>query len=396
MSMTAKTTVVLCGPPVSALGGGPTHIKNLLNSPLKDRFRFIHFEAGSRGIESPAKDESLYAMVARLAASPWALAWCIWRSRPAVVHINSAMDNKAFWRDCVYLAVCKLFRCPVVFQLHGGLLQSICPNRVVRRLVRALFGLADAIVLLATVERRDFEQLGITGRVVVIPNGIDIRDYDAVTPRVHSGKVRRLAYLGRLIREKGVFEAVRAVEVLRKEESFKDLELNIAGTGPALSELQSYVNSRSLNGHVKLLGSVVGSLKTRFLQDADVFVFPSYHQEGLPYAILESLAAGTPVITTRVGGIPDVVADGVHGLFVEPRDPSSIISAIRQLSDSNDRLRDMSRHCHEWARDRLGLERLAMQFAALYDDVIGRSGPPLTVTPQDVGGDKRITPPRVW
>jgi len=396
MNMTAKTTVVLCGPPVSALGGGPTHIRNLLNSPLTNRFHLVHFEAGSRGIESPAKDESLFAMVARLAASPWALAWCIWRSRPAVVHINSAMDNKAFWRDCIYLAVCKLFRCPVVFQLHGGLLHSICTNKVARRLVRTLFGLADAVVLLATVERRDFENLGITGRLVVIPNGVDIRDYDSAATRVHSGRVRRLVYLGRLIREKGVFEAVEAVDVLRKDESFRDIELNIAGTGPALSELQSYVSSRSLNGYVKLLGSVVGPSKIRLLQDADVFVFPTYHQEGLPYAILESLAAGTPVITSRAGGIPDVVVDGVHGLFAEPRDPGSIIGAIRQLSGSNDRLRDMSRHCREWARDKLGLERLAMQFAALYDDVIGKSGPPLIVTPEDADTDKRINTPRAW
>lgn len=396
MSMTAKTTVVLCGPPVSALGGGPTHVRNLLNSPLTDQFRLIHFEAGSRGIESPAKDESLFAMLARLAASPWTLAWCIWRSRPAVVHINSAMDNKAFWRDCIYLAVCKLFRCPVVFQLHGGLLHSICPNRVVRRLVRTLFGFADAVVLLATVERRDFENLGFTGRLVVIPNGIDIREYDSATPRVHGGRVRRLVYLGRLIREKGIFEAIEAVELLRKDESFRDLELHIAGTGPALNELQSYVNRRCLEGYVKLLGSVVGPNKIRFLQNADIFVFPTYHQEGLPYVILESLAAGTPVITSRAGGIPDVVVDGVHGLFVEPRDPGSIIGAIRQLSDSNDRLRDMSRHCREWARDKLGLERLAMQFAALYDDVIGKSGPPLIVTPEGADTDKRINTPRAW
>lgn len=376
MTTNPKPTIILCGPPITALGGGPTHIRNLLNSPLKDRFDLIHFEAGSRGIESPAEEESAIAMLRRLVVSPWALAWHLWRRRPMLVHINSAMDNKAFWRDCVYLGVCKVFRRPVVFQLHGGLLQSICPNRFAKWVVRRCFRLADAVVLLASIEKRDFDRIGIDGRVVVIPNGIDMRDYKGAATRVHSGRVRRLAYLGRLIRQKGVFEAIEAIRVLRNEHGFADIELGIAGTGPALDEIRAYIARYGLDKHVKMLGSVVGSEKALFLESADAFVFPSYHQEGLPYSVIESLAAGTPVIVSRAGGIPDVVIDGVHGLFVEPRDPESLIDALRRLSASPDHLRDMSRHCHQWARDKLGLERLAVEFAALYEAVSSESRRP--------------------
>lgn len=380
-----NTPVILCGPPVSALGGGPTHIKNLLGSPLKDRYRFIHFETGSRGTESPAKDEKLLAMIFRLLASPWALAWRILRSRPALVHINSAMDNRAFWRDAVYLLVCKLFRCRVVFQVHGGLLAALCPNGPSKRLVRWLFGLADAVVVLASVERRDFERLGIEERVVVIPNGVDMRDYQGTASRAHSGRIRRLAYLGRLLREKGVFEAVQAVDTLRTEDRFADIELRIAGTGPVLDELRSYIKTRGLEKHVRLVGAVAGADKVRFLRDADVFVFASYHPEGLPYSILESLAAGTPVIASRAGGIPDVVIDGVHGLLVEARDPRPIVDAIHALSASEDRLRQMSVDCLQWASRKLGLGRLADQFGQLYEDVT--SGKPRPRIPSEIVSD---------
>src|SRR5262245_22303744 len=103
-----KTRILLCGPPVTALGGGPTHIRNLLASPLGDRFEIEHFESGSRGTESPAKDEGWPRMILRIATSPFTLAGRILRGRPAVIHLNSAMDPKAFWRDAAYVLVARL------------------------------------------------------------------------------------------------------------------------------------------------------------------------------------------------------------------------------------------------------------------------------------------------
>jgi glycosyltransferase involved in cell wall biosynthesis len=182
--------------------------------------------------------------------------------------------------------------------------------------------------------------------------------------------VQRLVYLGRLIRAKGIFEAIEAIEALRTEEQFRDIELRIAGSGPAREEIERYIGDHGLGNSVKLVGSVFGNEKMEFLREADVFVFPSYHKEGLPYTILESLAAGTPVITSRVAGIPDIVVDGVHGILVNTKDPGDIVRAIRQLGQSQDALRIMSTTCVEWASQKFGLEHLATQFDELYEKVV--------------------------
>ena len=363
-----KVRILLCGPLTSAVGGGPTHMINMLASPLKDRYTLIHFESGSRGLESPAQDEGLYAKVFRIITSPFALAWQILRSWPAVVHLNSALNHKAFWRDVVYLLVCKLFRRKVVLQIHGGSLSELSTRRWMQYVVRAVFSIPDAIVLLATVEKRDFAELGITENVVVIPNGVDVSQYRGSVERVHSGKVQRLAYLGRLIRAKGIFEAIEAIEILRTDGRFSDIELRIAGSGPARDEIERYINKRKLGSCIRLIGVVHGSGKIEFLREADVFLFPSY-REGLPYSILESLAVGTPIIASRVGGIPDVVVDRVHGVLVNPRAPGEIVRAVQELGQSQDELRAMSRNCLDWASQKLGLERLAAQFQELYDKV---------------------------
>jgi glycosyltransferase involved in cell wall biosynthesis len=344
-------------------------MNNMLVSPLKDRYTLIHSESGSRGTESPAKDEGLLAKVLRIITSPFVLAWQILRSRPAVVHLNSALDHKAFWRDVMYLLVSKFFRRKVVLQLHGGSLSELCARRWMQRVLRIVFSIPDAIVLLATVEKHDFAALGIADRLIIIPNGVDVSQYRGPTERVHSGSIRRLIYLGRLVRTKGIFEAMQAVEILRLEPRFREIELRIAGSGPAREEIERFITDRQLVGNVALVGPLYGHDKVKFLQEADVFVFPTYHPEGLPYTILESLASGTPVITSRVAGIPDIVLDRVHGIMVNTKDPADVVKAIHELAESPDALRVMSKCCIERAMQEYGLERLAERFGNLYEAV---------------------------
>lgn len=366
---TLRAKVLLCGPPLSAMGGGPTHMNNLLVSPLRERYKIVHFESGSRGSESPAKDEPFVSKIFRIVTSPLALAGEIVRARPEIVHLNSAADWRAFWRDAIYLLVCRLFRRKVVFQLHGGSLNQLSAHPWMRMVVRWVFSKPDAVVLLAATEVRDFAKLGITERLIVIPNGIDLAPYRACK-RVHSGRVQRLVYIGRLLRTKGIFEAIEAVDILRADPRFSDIELRIAGSGPAHAEIQKVIAERGLTNHVKLVGPLFGNDKIAFLCGADVFLFPSYHPEGLPYSILESLAAGTPVIASNVAGIPDVVTDRVHGVLINPRSPREVVSAVEVLGTSAETLRAMSADCADWAVERLGLARLAADFDNLYEKIL--------------------------
>ena len=120
-----KRTILLCGPPVTAIGGGPTHIQNMLASPLRNHYKLIHFETGSRGTESPARDEGVFAKTIRFLVSPFTLAWRIVRSKASIVHLNSAATHKGFWRDSVYSIVCKVLGRNVVVQLHGGSIRRL-------------------------------------------------------------------------------------------------------------------------------------------------------------------------------------------------------------------------------------------------------------------------------
>jgi glycosyltransferase involved in cell wall biosynthesis len=159
------------------------------------------------------------------------------------------------------------------------------------------------------------------------------------------------------------------MKIIASDPGVSEIELVIAGSGHARVDLMSQIEEMGLAASVRMVEALFGKEKVRFLQQADVFLFPSYH-EGLPYSILESLAAGTPVIASNVGGIPDAVIDGIHGLLIEPRYPVLIADAIRKLASNDDLVRTMSQNCLSWANENYGLQRLSNQFDDLYRSLV--------------------------
>jgi glycosyltransferase involved in cell wall biosynthesis len=270
----------------------------------------------------------------------------------------------------MYLMIAKLFQRKVIYQVHGGSLEKyVGKEGLFWWFADWVFGMSDAVVVLSSAEEANFKKLRRVKRLTVIRNAVDLSEFGSRNEGATSKMGKRFVYLGRLTREKGLFEALEAMRIVASDPAMKQVELLIAGSGPARNELARRIAEADLDSRVKLVEPVFGAQKVQFLEEADVFLFPSYH-EGLPYAVLESLAAGTPVIATRVGGIPDVVVDQVHGVLIDPRDSLQIVEAIKTLASRNDLVTTMSQNCRKRAREEFGLDRLAREFGDLYSYVM--------------------------
>ena len=114
--------------------------------------------------------------------------------------------------------------------------------------------------------------------------------------------------------------------------------------------------------------------KALLLSQADILVLPSY-AEGLPYALLEGMAAGAVPVATPVGAIPDVMTDGVHGLLVPLRDAGAITAAVARLVQDRSLLARMSAASRKRIAASYSLERLAADFAVLYANVCAARTP---------------------
>lgn len=351
---------MLLGPSLGAVSGVSTHLNQLFGSALADEYRLVHFQVGSEG-----RAESAWQKAHRLLWSPVQFCRALSRHRPDIVHLNTSLETKSFWRDIAYLVVAKAMGRRVIYQVHGGALpHKFFEGRalltgVLRRVLRA----ADLVVLLAQEELRAYRSFDGALSLVVIPNAIDIIA-DPGEKQTRANQPLQLAYVGRLAEEKGLFDLLEALALVRQAGG--GARLVIAGSGPAEAELRRKVDALGLAQQVSFVGAVFGAQKDRVWIEADLFGFPTLHREGLPYALLEAMAARTPPLICSVGAIPDVVEDGVHGYFVPPRDPQALAERIILLDGDRALLARMRQAGRERIEQHYSITRLAADFRAAY------------------------------
>ncbi len=242
--------------------------------------------------------------------------------RIKVVHIHFAADG-SFWRKSQFMKLAKMMGKRVVMHCHASRFKDFYAESRRKDEIRRNLAMADRLIVLSQSWKEWFEGIGIDGgRIEVLHN---ITAYPVKGERVDDGKMHFL-FLGELGPRKGVFELLQAVAD-RKSELEGRMELRIGGNNNE-KKLLDFIAANGLESFVKFEGWVAGEKKRALLNWADVYVLPS-HNEGLPIGILEAMSYGCAVISTPVGGIPEVVHPGVNGWLVEPGNLDEIGGALR-------------------------------------------------------------------
>jgi glycosyltransferase involved in cell wall biosynthesis len=203
--------------------------------------------------------------------------------------------------------------------------------------------------------------------VVVLENGVDLDRFAAIPTyrpaTAESTGPRRVGMVANLRSVKGVDVFVEAAALIATRRP--DVEFLVAGEGPQRPELERLIVERGLAGRFLLLGSVADI--PEFLGRLDVAVLSS-RSEGMPNAVLESMAAGRPIVATEVGGIRSLIEPEAHGLLVPPEDPAALAGAIdRLLADP-----DMARRFATAARERTARHHSRAVMIRRFEDLYGR------------------------
>jgi glycosyltransferase involved in cell wall biosynthesis len=273
--------------------------------------------------------------------------------------VHSA-SRASFWRKSIFMAIAMLAKCPVILHLHGGgfaRFYEVECGKVRRRMIRFFLERAARVIVLS--ERWRAWITGITDnrRVVCIPNLVAPVEERPLWPRRNI-----VLFLGRLERRKGIFDLLDAIAALRAH--IPDLRLVCAGDGD-LGSVARYAERLGIEDAVSLPGWVGPAEKQSLMNLAAVYVLPSY-AEGLPVSLLEAMASGLPVAATSVGGIPDVVADGINGFLFAPGDSAMLQRLLRRLMHDAELGKRMALAARETVRLRFSAERVLAQLDELY------------------------------
>ena len=245
------------------------------------------------------------------------------RERRIAVHLHTAAAGN-FWRDLPFMLATLAAGRPLLLQLHGAGFERFYDScdSMARTLIRSVLNRA-AVVIVATESRRSWvRSICRNANAVSVPNPV------APIPEMNSQKKGNLIlFLGKLKQSKGIFDLLQAVAGLRA--TVPDVRLVCAGDGERIA-VARYAERLGIADAVKFTGWVGPSGKRALLETAAVFALPSY-DEALPNGLCEAMAAGVPVVTCAVGGIPEVVTDGVSGFLVAPGDKATLERHLRSL-----------------------------------------------------------------
>jgi glycosyltransferase involved in cell wall biosynthesis len=252
------------------------------------------------------------------------------RERPDLVHLDSAFDRRALVRDSCYALLARVLGQPVFIKFHGSdpaLVRTRSPFW--RGLIRLVTGAAIGIGVLSTDERAALIAEGADGdRIFVLKNVVPWRRFRA-EPRPLRERTR-LLFLARLVATKGLRDTIRAVAILIG--SGRQVTLDVVGDGPERAPAEALARELGIAGAVRFHGHVPEAETAAFYRTAGMLVFPT-EREGFSMTIFQALAAGLPILTTRVNAAADWLVEPDHVLWIPAGDPGAVAERIAWLLD---------------------------------------------------------------
>jgi len=290
------------------------------------------------------------------------------KSEFAVAH---AFD---FYANLMLIPAAKLARVPVVIGSHRQLGDLLTPAKFQAQL--AMFRCCDRVVCNSRAAADRLLQAGLPGKkVVVIGNGLPPETFARHVPALERSegilRVGMIARMNAAYKNQGGFLRAAA----RAGDKFPTVEFLLIGDGPLRPELERQAAGLGLQSRVRFLGDCRDI--SAILASLDVSVVPSV-SESLSNVLLESMAAGVPVVATAVGGSVELGADG-RALLVPPNDEEALAAGLECLLADEELRQAMSDRARQFALQNFSMERIREQYCELYSDVIAgrsqRSGP---------------------
>lgn len=254
---------------------------------------------------------------------------------------------------------------PFVFTLHDMRVITNSLARARRAALRLVLSRADGVVALSRLEK-DFlgRKYRLVGEPVVIPNGIDPKIYWFAAPEQRPQHKRwRLLYAGQLVELKRVEVLLRSLRLVAA-----DVELYLAYHVNHLeAKLKELVRELGLGDRVYFLGPQSAKELASLYQEADLFVLPSA-AEALPSVVAEAMFCGTPVVATRVGGIPEQL--GPYGMTVRPDCPEALAGAIARVLANYSSFTARAEEMSQFARQSASTDVMVEKHLELYQQCV--------------------------
>ena len=222
-----------------------------------------------------------------------------------------------------------------------------------------IYDLVDAFIAPSIFLKSKLEEMGFKGKIVHLPYLLRAEHYKAQ----YEWQEDSVVYFGRLTKEKGLFNLIEAFK------NIKDLTLKILGDGPLKSDLLKKIEEEGIK-NIVLLGYKEGQELRDEITKSMFVILPSEWYENYPFSVIEGFAMGKPAVASRIGGIPELVKDGITGFTFEPGNPDDLCEKIEHLRSSADKIIYMGKSARAFVEEELNARKHYGRLTEIYKGAI--------------------------
>ena len=304
----------------------------------------------------------------------WSYFLVVFRKKPITIYLTKGSTKLGFLRDLSLLIIRDIFSCDSRFIVHlkGGNYDEFfhSSNFLFKKLIIYFLNRTNNIIVLgpSLLAMYDFHKFP-KEKFIIIKNAltsdVHISDFFIKTKATTDKNKVRLLFLSNLIYSKGYIDLLKACEILINK-GLTNFQLTYAGVfmespddpNIDINETQqkflSVLQSSKFKENINYIGLVIGKEKDKLLRDSDIFLLPTnYHVEGQPVSIIEAMAYGCAIITTKYRSIPDITQEGKNTIYVEYGNPENISQAIEELIINNNKLNSFKKNSRVFFEEEL-------------------------------------------
>lgn len=343
--------ILMIGPDAKAKGGIATVIMNFKR----------HFQSENQQIHymTTWKEGSFFTRMKATIQSILRIRKTIRHDEIDIVHVHMAQQGSFFRKSLLIWQAKK--ECQVVLHMHASQFDVFYKNSnsITKKYIRWILSKPDKVVVLSD-EWANFYNTLTTVPVTVIENAVPMPAHN-----MYDSDSRDIIMFGRIGERKGSYDILAIAKNIQV--TCPDVRIYLYGDGET-EEVGEQIEAQGLD-NVILGGWIDDDAKKIILQAAVLHVLPSYH-EGLPMAILETMAHGIPNLSTYVGGIPQAIQDGVNGMLIDAGDTFQLEREIIQFLNKKEMRERYSKAAYETIQTRFAMEPYQQKWEEIYTDMM--------------------------
>lgn len=280
-----------------------------------------------------------------------------------IIHVHMS-SRGSFYRKSLFILKAYKLNKKIILHIHGSEFEKFYKkecNELAKKYVRYIFSLCDKVIALSDEWRDILGQITDICKIDILYNSIEINKIQ----KYKDYKKKKILFLGRIGKRKGVYDILSIVPNIIKKHP--DAEFILAGDGE-VEKIKEICKENKLENNCIILGWTSGEQKIKLLTEATIYLLPSYN-EGMPISILEAMANKLPIISTNIGGIPQLIENNKEGFLIEPGNLMQLEESINLLLDSENLRMKLGQNSFTKVDNNFNLDKNIKKLYSIYSRV---------------------------